>query len=155
MFLKDDRFMQNTLVLITWDENEAYARRNNIMGILLGDAVPKNLIGTTDNNFYNHYSEIATVEVNWDLPTLGRWDVGANVYQWVAKKTGDRLRKWATQDHLDQYFWNASYAGVFNTAGGSHQYPAPKLKLDHSFSGRKILDSIKETWKNSKAPTYY
>jgi acid phosphatase len=153
--LDNKNFMQNTLVLLTWDENETYAERNQIMGILLGDAVPKHLVGTTDNNFYNHYSEIATVEANWGLHTLGRWDVGANVYEFVAQKTGDRLRKWSSDEALNSHFWNASYAGVFNTDGGNQQYPAPNLKLDHSFSGRTILPAIKKTWEHSKAATYY
>lgn len=152
--LKDKHFMDNTLVLITWDENESYARQNHILGILLGDAVPKHLVGTTDNSFYNHYSEIATVEANWDLDTLGRWDVGANVFDLVAHKTGDKLRKWKA-DTMDKYFWNLSYAGPFNTAGGNKQYVAPNLDLEHTFSGRKVFGPIKKEWKGSKAPSYY
>ncbi|KAH6606455.1 acid phosphatase [Trichoderma cornu-damae] len=153
--LGNKNFMQNTLVLLTWDENETYADRNRILGILLGDAVPQHLVGTTDDHFYNHYSEIATVEANWGLHTLGRFDVGANVYDWVAQKTGDRLREWSSAEKLAGYFWNASYAGIFNEDGGNHQYPAPNLKLDHSFSGRTILPAIEKTWRHSKAATYY
>ena len=153
--LSDKNFMQNTLVLVTWDENESYATRNNILGILLGDAVPKDLVGTSDSSFYNHYSEIATVSANWDLPTLGRWDVGANVYAWVAQKTGDKLRNWSSDQLLQKRFWNSSYAGFFNSQGGNSRFPAPNLKLDKSVSGRPILQSIKDTWANSDAPTYY
>ncbi|KAJ4180371.1 hypothetical protein NW755_011865 [Fusarium falciforme] len=152
--LKDKHFMDNTLVLITWDENETYANQNHILGILLGDAVPKHLVGTTDNNFYNHYSEISTVQANWNLPTLGRWDVGANVFQLVACKTGDKLRRWKSHK-LDKMFYNVSYAGPFNTAGGNHQYPAPNLDLEHSFSGRKVFEPIRKEWHNSHSPTYY
>ena len=79
--LNDPHFMQNTLVLITFDENETYTIQNRVFSVLLGDSVPKNLIGTKDSSFYDHYSEIATVEANWNLHTLGRWDVGANVFQ--------------------------------------------------------------------------
>ena len=57
--------MQNTLVLITFDENETYSIENRVFSILLGDVVPQSLIGTTDSNYYNHYSEISTVEANW------------------------------------------------------------------------------------------
>jgi acid phosphatase len=154
--LEDKNFMDDTLVLITWDENETYAEKNRVLSILLGDAVPEALKGTTDNNFYNHYSEISTVEANWDLPTLGRWDVGANVYEMVANKTGDRLRDWSKcGKDFDTYYYNQSYGGTFNTAGGNKQFPAPNLKLDKSFSGREILSSIKETWKGSNNPTYY
>ncbi|KLO81770.1 acid phosphatase [Fusarium fujikuroi] len=152
--LEDKHFMQNTLVLVTWDENETYARQNHILGILLGDAVPEHLVGTSDNSFYNHYSEIATVSANWGLDTLGRWDVGANVFKLVAQKTGDKIRKWKSHK-LDSYFWNASYAGPFNTNGGNKEYVAPNLDLEHSFSGRKIFEPIRKEWKKSKNPTYY
>ncbi|PNY27570.1 acid phosphatase [Tolypocladium capitatum] len=154
--LSDENFMQNTLVLVTWDEIETYPMRNNILGILLGDAVPEPLVGTSDDNFYNHYSEIATVSANWDLPTLGRWDVGANVFAWVAQKTGDELRQWSSDEELQGRYWNSSYAGLFNSRGGNSRIPAPNLELDRgSSSGRRILQSIKDTWADSDAPTYY
>lgn len=153
--LEDSNFMNNTLVLLTFDENETYAQHNQILGVLLGDALPKELIGTTDNNFYNHYSEIATVSANWDLPTLGRWDVGANVYDWVAKKTGDKVRQWKSADEFQARYFNYSQAGPFNTAGGNHQYPAPNLKLDDSFNGRPIHPSIKKRWAGTTSPSYY
>lgn len=153
--LDDKKFMKNTLVVITFDENETYAQKNHILAILIGDAVPKELVGTTDNNFYNHYSEIATVSANWDLPTLGRWDVGANVYQMVAKKTGDTLRKWASADVFNSRYYNYSYAGHFNTHGGNPVFPAPNLDLDNSFNGRKILSTIKKRWAGSTSPSYY
>lgn len=63
--LIDKNFMDNTLVLITFDENETYSIENKVFSILLGDAVPESTVGTTDSNYYNHYSEISTVEANW------------------------------------------------------------------------------------------
>ncbi|KAF4988002.1 hypothetical protein FGRMN_10050 [Fusarium graminum] len=152
--LNDKNFMDNTLLLITWDENETYTRQNHILGILLGDAVPENLVGTTDDSFYNHYSELSTVQANWCLDTLGRWDVGANVFKLVARKTGDKLRKWKSHK-IDSHFWNVSYAGPFNTAGGNQRYAAPNLHLEHSFSGRKIYGPIRRQWHKSDAPSYY
>jgi hypothetical protein len=44
---------------------ENYAIQNRVFSVLLGDAVPEELEGTTDDNYYNHYSEISTVEANW------------------------------------------------------------------------------------------
>ncbi|KAH7033673.1 phosphoesterase-like protein [Microdochium trichocladiopsis] len=153
--LSDPKFMQNTLVLITFDENEVYADRNQIFSVLLGDAVPAELHGTTDSHYYNHYSELATVQANWDLPTLGRWDVGANVYSYVAAKTGSQVRAWASEAEFNGHYWNASYAGVFYDGGkGNTEYPAPNLELD-GFRGRPILEEVKKTWKDSKNPTYY
>lgn len=152
--LEDKNFMNNTLVLVTWDENETYTQKNRILGILLGDAIPKELVGTTDSNFYNHYSELATVEANWDLPTLGRWDVGANVYKFVADKTNSVIRQWSNTSTVPDRYFNQSYAGFFNSKTAK-QYPKPNLALDENAAGRKILESIKATWKDSKAPTYY
>ncbi|KAK1530251.1 phosphoesterase, partial [Colletotrichum costaricense] len=152
--LEDKNFMNNTLVLVTWDENETYTQKNRILGILLGDSIPKELVGTTDSNFYNHYSELATVEANWDLPTLGRWDVGANVYKFVADKTKSVIRQWSNTSTVPDRYFNQSYAGFFNSKTAK-QYPKPNLALDENAAGRKILESIKATWKDSKAPTYY
>lgn len=153
--LDNKNFMKKTLVLVTFDENETYANRNQILGVLLGDAVPKELVGTTDDHFYNHYSEIATASANWDLPTLGRWDVGANVYKMVADKTGDKLRAWSSPEQLQGMYFNYSQAGQFSTAGGNKRFPAPNLKLDDAANGRKIHPRVKEIWANSQAPTYY
>ncbi|QUC17818.1 uncharacterized protein UV8b_02059 [Ustilaginoidea virens] len=153
--LTNRKFMQNTLVLITWDENEKYAARNRVLGILLGDAVPAHLVGTEDSNFYNHYSQIATVSANWDLPTLGRWDVGANVFKLVADRTGDVIRRWTSPQQLQGMYWNWSYAGALNEQGGKHAWPKPNLNLDRGFNRRPILQAVKEAFWYSKAPTYY
>ncbi|KAL0942928.1 acid phosphatase [Colletotrichum truncatum] len=152
--LDDPNFMSNTLVLVTFDENETYSHQNRILGILLGDAIPKDKIGTTDSNFYNHYSELSTVQANWDLPTLGRWDVGANVFQVVADKTKSVLRQWSSSSNVPDRFWNQSYAGFFNVKA-ARQYPKPNLALEKNAAGRKILERVKKIWEKSDAPTYY
>ena len=78
----------DTLVLLTFDENESYGIQNKMFSVLIGGAVPAALKGTKDNTFYNHYSTIASVSQNWGLPSLGRWDCHANVFELVANKTG-------------------------------------------------------------------
>lgn len=153
--LKDPSFAKNTLVLITWDETDMYEGRNKVLGILLGDVIPSNLIGTSDDNFYNHYSQIATVSANWGLPTLGRWDVGANVFKWIADKTGDKLRAWDSSSEFKRYLWNGSYDGYFHSHSKNKKIPKPNLDLNSPASGRPILQSIRDTWADSKAPTYY
>ncbi|KAB5586265.1 acid phosphatase [Coniochaeta sp. 2T2.1] len=150
--LADKNFMNNTLVLITFDENSSYAKQNRIFGVLLGDAVPAELAGTTDDTFYNHYSEIASVEANWGLRTLGRWDVGANVWKVVADKTGDVVRAWSG-DALSKRYFNQSYGGVLNSKPGGTQYPKPNLCIKHA--GRSVAKVVGETWKGSKNPSYY
>ncbi|KAI1496883.1 acid phosphatase phoa [Biscogniauxia marginata] len=152
--LDDERFMQNTLVLVTFDENETYTIQNRILGILIGDAVPADLVGTTDDNYYNHYSEIATVSANWDLHTLGRFDVGANVFKLVADKTGDKLREWSGEVDLSGMYFNSSYAGALNDEGGNKRYPGPNISA-HGLNNRTVLPSIQETWRGNPAPVYY
>lgn len=153
--LKNKNFMQNTLLLVTWDESESYSVRNQIFGMLLGDAVPSSLVGTEDSSFYNHYTEISSVSANWGLDTLGRWDVGANVFKMVAAKTGDKLRSWASNDEFKSYYWNKSYGGYNNPDSDNQVLPKPNLELDNSVSGRRILPAIKALFQNSDAPTYY
>ncbi|KAH8593271.1 phosphoesterase family-domain-containing protein [Bisporella sp. PMI_857] len=150
--LTDRNFMNNTLVLITFDENETYGIQNRVFSILLGDSIPTNLIGTTDSHYYNHYSEISTVTANWDLHTLGRWDVGANVFSHVAAKTGDTLRNWSASPPLAQRYYNSSYPGIFNTKKWSAQ-PVPDTCVVHN--GRTVLPAIVNQWKGQQNKTYY
>lgn len=90
--LKDKRFNNDdTLILLTFDENETFGINNQIAAILLGNAVPKNLKGTADNTYYTHYSAISTVQANWRLKGLGRGDMNKtmnNVYSFVADRVG-------------------------------------------------------------------
>ena len=151
--LDDPTFMKRTLVLITFDENHTYTDQNRVLAILLGDAVPPELAGTTDDAFYNHYSELSTVEANWGLDTLGRWDVGANVFRLVADKTGDLTKTWeAATGNSPSVFLNESFSGPFND-DESGPYPAPNLELVHN--GRQVAASIKQTWSGSSAKSYY
>lgn len=51
-----------------------------MFSLLLGDAVPESLHGTTIDTNFNHYSIMSTVENNWDLGNLGENDEGAAVF---------------------------------------------------------------------------
>lgn len=158
--LKDANFIKNTMVLITWDENETYNIRNNILGILIGDAIPEELVGTGDDNFYTHYSELATVEANWDLPSDAGTSAPMCTSGWpispaTASASSNRTKK------------RISMAGTRRLLGASGRrrktnytvnriFPAPNLKLDENNSkGRPILQSVKDTWAHSDHPTYY
>lgn len=154
--LDNKYFMEKTLILVTFDENHSYHHRNRIFSILLGGAVPEKLVGTKDENYYNHYSEISTVEANWDLHTLGRWDVGANVFSLVAEYTGDVVREHvgATADP-PTHFYNTSFAGPFNDDFEKALYPAPNLDIKSPHTGRTVLPDIVEIWKDSDLKTYY
>jgi acid phosphatase len=151
--LNDTTFMSNTLVLVTWDENETYIRKNRVMGLLLGDAIPQNLVGTTDNTLYTHYSELATVEANWNLHTLGRYDVGANVFAFVAAKTGDALRSWtSTKPSFDQVYFNRSYPGpmALKPAGS---WPEPNNLA--VVNDRTVLSAVVKAWDKASDKSIY
>ncbi|KAI5845263.1 phosphoesterase family-domain-containing protein [Morchella snyderi] len=141
--------IQDTLILVTFDENHSYTTQNRVFGILLGGAVPANLVGTTDSNYYDHYSEIATVEANWGLSTLGRFDVGANVFAFVANATSDTIR---APENLDGIYLNESYPGIFNNKQWGPQ-PAPNTALEQN--GRGVLQAIKDEWEDDQDQTYY
>ncbi|KAK6530946.1 hypothetical protein TWF281_007778 [Arthrobotrys megalospora] len=146
--LDDPHFINNTLVLVTFDENDSYSKQNRVFSILLGDVIPKNLIGTSDKGFYNHYSELSTVQANWGLKSLGRYDVGANVFDLVAQKTGDSLRSL----DVTKVYLNESYPGIFHR---SKWAPLPVPDTDASFGGRTVLQSIKDTWGKFQSKSVY
>ena len=125
-----------------FDETASSTSQNRVVGILLGGAVPTDLVGTSDTAFYDHYSQLATVEANWDLPTLGRYDVGANVFSFVAQQTGDEVRA-LTSPSLAQTLLDASYPGIFNSEKTA-PLPIPNTSL--VVNGRSVLPAIVETW---------
>ncbi|KAH9991860.1 phosphoesterase family-domain-containing protein [Russula vinacea] len=90
--LNDTNFNDNnTLIVLTFDENESYTENNCVLALLLGGAVPNNARGTTDSTYYTHYSLLSTVEANWGLGSLGRGDTNktlSNVFSFVAAATG-------------------------------------------------------------------
>jgi acid phosphatase len=149
--LNNSYLMNNTLILLTFDESEQYTIQNNVFGILLGGAIPENLKGTVDNTFYTHYSAIASVSANWGLPSLGRWDCGANLFQVVANKTG------YTNYQVDttNLFLNNSFPGPLSTntySTFSPNWPVPVTSGQCS-AGNGILDAVVQTY-SSHAPTY-
>lgn len=149
--MSNSYFMDNTLILVTFDETETYTIGNRVFSFLMGGAVAGKE-GTCDSSFYNHYSEISTVEANWNTHTLGRWDVGANVFEVVGEKTGDRIRpNFAATSENATIFYNSSFAGPFNDDFAKAGYPAPNVNLQHN--GRTVLPSIRRTW--GQRPSYY
>jgi len=69
-FMAIPNFTRNTLILITFDEDE-YFENNHIYAVLLGQYITPN---TTEKTQYTHYSFTRTIEKNWGLPDLGRKD---------------------------------------------------------------------------------
>ncbi|KAG6900351.1 hypothetical protein C0993_011982 [Termitomyces sp. T159_Od127] len=140
---------KNTLIMLTFDESGNGTIPNRVFTVILGNALPKNLIGKTDDTFYTHYSTIATIEANWNLHTLGRWDVGANVFKFVAEKTGDTVRQRDTSSLL----LNASYPGIFSEHNIPAKQPVPNTEL--VINGRTVLPDIKKAWQSQQKCTGY
>ncbi|KAG5644655.1 hypothetical protein DXG03_008037 [Asterophora parasitica] len=140
---------EGTLVIVTFDENDASSQPNRVFTLLLGGAVPKSLLGKTDDNFYTHYSTIASIEANWDLHTLGRWDVGANVFNFVAEKTGDLVR---SPSNIKDVILNKSYPGIFHSKTQVRQ-AVPNTKL--VVNGRTVLPAIQDEWVSKVGCTVY
>ncbi|KAM3421669.1 hypothetical protein BST61_g2054 [Cercospora zeina] len=156
--LKNENVMERTLILLAYDANEERYEGNRVWATLLGGAVPKSLQGSTDSQYYNHYSTLSTVEANWDLHTLGRWDVGANVFKIVADKTGDKYTPdEAVTDLQPSVFLNASFQGPFNGQSGVGFAPYPIPNTNMVVNGRTVLPGIVDMYKdmqNSKNMYY-
>jgi len=109
---------------------------------------PLKQTGTCSNN---HPSRRLTF--GRDLHTLGRWDVGANVFANVGKYTGDRIRKWSTTPDLAHRYFNSSYAGIFNTHDKWAPQPVPDCHSRRN--GRTTLPAIKAQWESQQDKNYY
>ncbi|KAF8938133.1 hypothetical protein BGZ58_001521 [Dissophora ornata] len=124
--LANKSFMNNTLVVLTFDETETYSIANRVWTMLLGDAVAS-VKNTTDSTFYTHYSLLSTVESNWDLGNLGRQDANAtvsNVFEIVAKATG-----YTNVNVTNPPLLNGTYPGFLtNTATTSAGTSTPTTK---------------------------
>lgn len=149
--LQNDYFFNNTLLLLTFDEDRIYAKDNRIFSVLVGGAVPEHLKGTKDDTFYTHYSSIASVSANWGLPSLGRWDCGANLFEIVANKTG-YVNYEVDKTHLTL---NQTYPGPMsigdkttgNTSKFVPEWPVPITDSNENCSGgHGILDVVKKTY---------
>lgn len=71
--LDNSKFMQDTLIVVTFDEDHGDSR-NHIYTALLGQSVKT---GATNNTRYDHYSLLRTIEDNFGLGNLGREDAKA------------------------------------------------------------------------------
>lgn len=152
--LTEGAFAEKTLVQLTYDEADDYSKPNRIASLLLGSAVPEKLWGSTDDTFYTHFSILSTMENNWRLPNLGRFDVGANVFQLVADVTG-----YTNKDPPDVARVNnsVSYPGPLNRDHTTKMttFPPPNLKLTGA-GGKPVLKEIAQTWKSeAKSKTPY
>jgi acid phosphatase len=144
-------FWNNTLILLTFDESETYPIQNKVFSVLLGGAIPENLKGTSDSTFYSHYSAIASVSANWGLPSLGRWDCGANIFQLVANKTG-----YVNYDvNTTNLYMNESFPGPLSTNTYSVFSPNWAIPVTNQScsAGNGVLKQVVDTYGNM-TPTF-
>ena len=148
--LNDSYFMNNSLIMLSFDEDNTYSKSNRIFTLLLGGAVPDNLKGTVDDTFYTHYSTISTVSANWGLPSLGRWDCGANIFELVSNKTG------YVNYNVDTTYLrvNETYPGPLAGKNTTGAWPIPLTDGD-CVAGNGILDSVKQTYAGKSASLNY
>ncbi|KAJ6153659.1 Phosphoesterase [Penicillium chermesinum] len=149
--LKNEYFSKDTLILVTFDETGNYTEANRVYSFLVGGAVPQHLKGTWDDTFYTHYSIIASLSANWGLPSLGRWDCGANLLKLVAEKTG--FVNW--QVDYDQLYLNETYPGPQSEGEYSEEldrWPVPTTS-EKCTAGHGIVDIVKKTYEG-REPTY-
>ncbi|KAG6849127.1 hypothetical protein H0H93_011074 [Arthromyces matolae] len=139
-----------TLIVLTFDECSS-TLGNRVFALVLGNALPSNLVGTTDSNFYTHYSSIATVEANWNLHTLGRWDYSSNVFSFVASVTGDTLRTTTT----GLVTLTLSYDGIFHSTPLLFWAKQAIPNTNAVVNGRTVLPSIVQQWSSQVACSYY
>lgn len=149
--LEDEYFTKDTLIQLTFDETDTYEIGNRVFTFLLGGAVPENLKGKKDDTFYTHYSIIASLSANWGLPSLGRWDCGANLLSWVAEKTG--YTNWEVD--TENLYLNETYPGPLSENEYSRYSPRWAVPLTNGTcsGGRSILSTVQKTWAGLK-PTY-
>ncbi len=74
--LKDSKFMNQMLFIVTFDESGAKDNKNQIYTALYGDSV---ISGANSNKAYTHYSILKTIENAWGLGSLNKNDAGASV----------------------------------------------------------------------------
>lgn len=142
--LTEDVFAEKTLIQLTYDETEDYSQPNRIVSLLLGNAVPAAQKGSEDDTFYTHFSLLSTVEHNWELPNLGRYDVGANVFKLLADVTG---YKNTDPPNVLSANNSVSYPGPLNRNHTikSLDFPPPNLMLSGA-GGLPVLDAIRQAW---------
>ncbi|TDZ68006.1 putative acid phosphatase [Colletotrichum trifolii] len=144
--LEDTAFKERTLILLTYDESEDHGKPNQVASVLLGSAIPKDRRGGEDKTFYTHYSILSTIEYNWELPNLGQYDVGANVFQFVQDLGSKVLVANKDPPNIVSVDNSQSYFGPLSKDKSKFRpYPPPNLGLNGS-SGLPILEQIRLKW---------
>ncbi|KAF8856060.1 hypothetical protein BDZ45DRAFT_705805 [Acephala macrosclerotiorum] len=117
--VSEKNFMNNTLLVINFDEDETYTIGNRFISVLISDTMPAEL----------------------NLHHLGRWDTHANVPKYVANTTGDVIR--APDVILDSVFMNQLYPGDF---AATYWGPMLAPNVLAVINGRSIFGEVLAQW---------
>lgn len=122
--------------------------------------------------YYSLYSLLSTVSLNWDLPSLGRWDCDANVFPPLShilsytntdisslfllpadsSTSSNTLSSEERKKHHPH--WNRSYPGPASlkkfTPGW---WPVPNT-VAKCVSGRGVLEKVRQTWGDHQRGSY-
>ncbi|ENH73256.1 Acid phosphatase [Fusarium oxysporum f. sp. cubense race 1] len=135
--MENEYFMNKTLIVVTFDEAKQNDIPNKVFTVLLGGAI--------------QYSMLSTISVNWDLPSLGRWDCDANVFSVLANKVGYKN----TDISYQGLSWSESYPGPLNDVQElPGWWPKPDTEAKCA-AGRGVLGSIKSLWGRSRGSYNY
>lgn len=82
--LRDPRFVENMLLIVTFDEGRGWWRRNHVYTVFHGDRV---IPGSVSDARYDHYGLLRTIEERLGLGTLGQNDSRASSITGIWKGT--------------------------------------------------------------------
>ncbi|KAL9945135.1 hypothetical protein ACHAQF_004690 [Verticillium nonalfalfae] len=135
-----------SLILLTYDEAADARRPNRVTGLLLGTALPRAVRGTTDDTLYTHYAQLASLQFNWATPHLGRYDAGANVFQFLQDLASRVLVPNRDPPNRAAVNNSASYPGAFAAdAARARDIPPPNLRLAGA-GDQGVLDHVRSMW---------
>jgi hypothetical protein len=148
-----------TLVVVTTDEadfeaawaadlSSAYDGPNQIYTVLLGDMITPGV----EEEAYNHYSLLKTIEVNFGLGSLGKNDTEANWYQFLWQ----RRFVWGAVEHTPieharalaaEHFADALHVIHADTAGALHErtFAHGRWSAAHELAGRGVQLALAAT----------
>lgn len=141
----DKKLYHRKNVIVTF-ANSTDSSDNRVWTLLLGD-IEKRWKGSEDDTYYDHYSIPATLEGNYEIPTLGRYDCGANLFNVFNFKI-----------HHHNTISGPSQDGNSYSLGGflsSTNNPLPIPNINCEGSGRAgTLGRVKKIWKKMSYSYY-
>lgn len=140
--LQEKKSYHRKLFILTFARSSSRNGPNKVYTLILGD-IHKDLRGTTESKYYDHYSIPASTQANFDLPSLGRYDCSANVFSVINKKAHIKSDK---NPQITDNYNQGPYAGYLSD--DSLLLPKPNLNCEgRGHSG--LLRRVKKIWKKA------